>query len=238
MSLAILEINKLETGYGKKQVLYNLSIKVQTGDIVSLIGPNGSGKSTVLRAAFGLLSVWEGSILFNGYHNNKSTPAQNVRQGITFAPQGNRVFSDLSVMENLEIGGIQLNKLIIKERIAQVLDVFPMLKRRITQYAGNLSGGEKQMLSLARALIPKPKILLLDEPSLGLAPNIVSSVFDKIVEINRMDGVSVLIVEQRVKEVLNICNRVYSMKQGKIQFDGSPNELITDLNKIKQLFLA
>ena len=233
----MLEIKELETGYGKKQVVFGLSLEVHEGEIVALIGPNGAGKSTVLKAVCGLIPAWKGKMRFDGTPTNGSTPAQNVARGITFAPQGNRVFADLTVMENLEIGGYPLPRKEAKERIAQILELFPVLKERTRQDAGRLSGGEQQMLSLARALVPKPKLLMLDEPSLGLAPNLVATVFKRIADISREAGVAILIVEQNVRDVLDICNRVYSMKLGKIAFEGQPEELKRDKAKLKALFL-
>ena len=233
----MLEIRGLETGYGKKQVLFGLSLEVRKGEIVALIGPNGAGKSTVLKAVCGLIPTWKGEILFEGSATNGSTPARNVARGITFAPQGNRVFDDLTVMENLEIGGFQLLRKELKQRINQVLEMFPILRERRRQDAGKLSGGEQQMLALARALVPRPKLLMLDEPSLGLSPSLVGTVFKKIVEINREAGVALLIVEQKVREVLDICHRVYSIKLGKVAFSGAPEELKENKDKLKQLFL-
>ena len=236
-SVIMLQIEGLETGYGKKQVLFGLSLDVQPGQIVALIGPNGAGKSTVLKAVLGLISVWRGRIRFEGEVINGSNPAQNVARGITFAPQGNRVFPDLTVMENLEIGGFQLSKKDLHGRIDSVLDMFPILRDRPKQIAGKLSGGEQQMVALARALVTKPKLLMLDEPSLGLSPSLVGSVFEKISQIRQETGVSVLIVEQKVREVLEICDRVYSIKLGKIAFAGKPEELKDNKAKLKQLFL-
>jgi branched-chain amino acid transport system ATP-binding protein len=233
----MLAIRELETGYGKKQVLFGLSLKVLEQEVVALIGPNGAGKSTVLKTVCGLLSVWKGDISFNGKVLNGSTPAQNVARGITFAPQGNRVFDELTVMENLEIGGFMLQKKQLKNRIQEVIKLFPILGERMKQDAGKLSGGEQQMLALARALIPKPKLLMLDEPSLGLSPNLVKTVFEKIIEINQKTNVAILIVEQKVREVLNICHRVYSIKLGKVAFTGPPEELKGNKEKLKQLFL-
>ena len=228
---------ELDTGYGKKQVLFGLSMEGRKGEIVALIGPNGAGKSTVLKAVCGLIPTWSGNICFDGTVTNDSTPAQNVARGITFAPQGNRVFTDLTVMENLEIGGFQLPRRELRPRIDQVIEMFPVLKDRARLDAGNLSGGEQQMLALARALIAKPKLLMLDEHSLGLSPNLVRSVFEKIAEVNQDTGVSVLIVEQKVREVLRVCNRVYSLKLGRLAFDGMPEELRDDRAKLKELFL-
>jgi len=233
----MLEIRELETGYGKKQVLFGLSMEVGEGEIVALIGPNGAGKSTVLKAVCGLIPAWKGEIRFDGDMTAGSTPARNVARGITFAPQGSRVFADLTVMENLEIGGFQLPRKEAKSRIAEILDFFPVLKERARQDAGKLSGGEQQMLAVARALVPKPKLLMLDEPSLGLSPNIVKDVFNRIVELNRGTGISILIVEQKVREVLDICQRVYSIKLGKVVYEGVPEDLKHDEAKLKQLFL-
>ena len=233
----MLAIRELETGYGKKQVLFGLSMEVREGEIVALIGPNGAGKSTVLKTVCGLIPAWKGEIRFDGSPVNGTTPARNVARGITFAPQGSRVFHDLTVKENLEVGGSQLPRKVVRERIEHILQFFPTLKERIRQDASRLSGGEQQMLALARALVPKPKLLMLDEPSLGLSPNLVRTVFEKIVEINCENKLSILIVEQKVREVLEICNRVYSMKLGKVAFEGRPEELRDDKTKLKNLFL-
>ncbi len=180
-----------------------------------------------------------------GFGGHEADQLQDLSQGnggtntleICFAPQGNRVFTDLTVMENLEIGGFQLPRKELRPRIARVIEIFPILKDRAKQDAGDLSGGEQQMLALARALIAKPKLLMLDEPSLGLSPNLVRRVFEKIAEINRDTGVTILIVEQKVREVLKVCNRVYSLKLGKLAFDGTPEELQDDKAKLKDLFL-
>lgn len=233
----MLEIKNLNTGYDKKQVLFDLSLKVEDGEIVSIIGPNGAGKSTILKAICGLIPVWNGEILFDKKKLNHNKPSKNIALGITFAPQGNRVFDELSVKENLEIGGYLLHKNKLKQRTEIVLDIFPLLKERIKQTAGSLSGGEKQMLALGRALIPEPKLLSLDEPSLGLAPNLLNDVFQKIVEINKTMSLPMLIVEQKVSEVLAISNRVYSIKLGKNAFEGRPDELLNNKEKLKNLFL-
>ncbi|MBT4482865.1 MAG: ABC transporter ATP-binding protein [Candidatus Latescibacteria bacterium] len=233
----MLEISGLETGYGKKQVLFDLSMEVKEGEILALIGPNGAAKSTILKAVCGLIPPWNGEIQFNGTIINGITPAENVARGITFAPQGSRVFNDLTVMENLEIGGFQLPRKEAKKRITEVLEFFPILKERKRQDAGRLSGGEQQMLALARALVPKPKLLMLDEPSLGLSPNLVNTVFKKVSDLNKELGVSILIVEQKVRDVLEICNRAYGLKLGKVVFEGLPTELIKDKNRIKEIFI-
>jgi len=233
----VLTIKDLETGYGKKQVIYGLSLEAQAGQIVAIIGPNGSGKSTILKTVHGLLPVWRGDIYFDGVRNNGASPAKNVVNGITFAPQGNRVFDELSVKENLEVGGFHLKKKQCKDRIEEVLVLFPVLRQRFRDSAGKLSGGEQQMLALARSLIPKPKLLMLDEPSLGLSPKLVGTVFDKIVEVNQQAGVTLLIVEQKVREVLEICHHVYSIRLGKTAFSGPPHELKNNRDRLRDLFL-
>jgi len=233
----MLEVKELDTGYGKKQVLKSIALEVRAGEIVGVIGPNGSGKSTVLKTVCGLLPVWKGQIVFNNIVLNGSSPAQNILRGISFAPQGNRVFDELTVQENLAIGGFHLQKNELPDRIDAVLKLFPILRERFYKEAGTLSGGEQQQLALARALIPKPKLLMLDEPSLGLSPALITAVFEKIVGINRETETAILIVEQKVREVLAICSRVYSLKLGAVAFTGRPDELQNNKEKLRQLFL-
>lgn len=233
----MLEINKLNTGYDKKQVLFDISLNVKVGEIVSLIGPNGAGKSTVLKAVCGLIQTWKGELIFKDRNINGNEPPENLKLGMSFCPQGNRVFDELSVIENLEIGGYILKKNFAKLRIDEVLKIFPVLKERLKQNAGSLSGGEQQMLAVARAIIPNPKLLLLDEPSLGLAPNILKDLFEKIKELNEKLGITILIVEQKVNEVLKISHRTYSLKLGKVFYEGNSSELAGDKNKLKELFL-
>jgi len=204
---------------------------------VVLIGPNGAGKSTVLKAVCGLVPAWKGEICFGGTAINDSTPATNVARGITFAPQSNRVFDELTVLENLEVGGFQLPKKELKDRIEEVFGLFPVLKERARQLAGKLSGGEQQMLAVARALVPRPKLLMLDEPSLGLAPNLVTAVLDKVYEINHDTGIAVLIVEQKVRDVLRIANRAYGLRLGKVMLEGSSDEIGNPEN-LHPLFLG
>jgi branched-chain amino acid transport system ATP-binding protein len=163
----MLEVVNLRAGYGKKQVLSGLSLRVSDGEIVALIGPNGAGKSTVLKAIYGLIPAWSGGIRYDGVRLNGSTPAKNVMRGISFAPQGKRVFGGLTVMENLAIAALQLARRDLKARLEEVCGLFPALKTRAGEVAGRLSSGEQQMLALARALIPRPRLLMLDEPSLG-----------------------------------------------------------------------
>jgi branched-chain amino acid transport system ATP-binding protein len=233
----MLELTGIHTGYGPVQVLFDVSMKVGPEEIVAIIGPNGSGKSTVLKTLCGLLPTWQGDLFLNGKSLKGRDTASLIESGVTYCPQGNRVFDELTVLENLEIGGYRVPKAELPGRMDAVFTVFPVLKGRMRQNAGKLSGGEQQMLALARALIPNPKLLLLDEPSLGLSPNLIKDVFHKIVEVNRSKGVSILIVEQKVREVLEISNRVYALKVGRISFEGLPGELKDDKVKLKQLFI-
>ena len=232
-----LDIHQLETGYGKKPVLFGVDMAVAAGEIVAVIGPNGAGKSTVLKAVHGMLPVWRGEIAFEGIRLNDSTPAENVRRGIGFCPQGNRVFTERSVRENLEVGGFMLGKKELRVRIDEMGALFPLLAERGRDAAGKLSGGEQQMVAIARALIPRPKLLLLDEPSLGLSPKLITTVFEKIVEINRTTGVTVLIVEQKVRDVLAIAHRVYGLRLGRVAYSGEARELAEDKAQLKDLFL-
>ena len=233
----ILALTAADTGYGKKQVLFGVDLAAKAGKITAIIGPNGAGKSTVLKVAHGLLPLWSGAAVYNGASLNGSTPAQRVRQGITFCPQGNRVFGELTVRENLDLGGSHLPAKEVTARVAAVLEIFPQLPPRLKQTAGTLSGGEQQMVAIARALVSKPKLLMLDEPSLGLSPNVLTDVFDKIVEVNRTQGVTILIVEQKVRKVLAIADHVYSLKLGKVAFSGPPADLTTNPETLKKLLL-
>lgn len=233
----MLTIENLNTGYGKKQIVYDVSMNVNGGEIVSIIGPNGAGKSTILKAVAGIIETWSGSIKLDGKNIANNSIYKNIISGLTFSPQGNIVFDELKVMENLELGGFHLDKGKLRERIDRVLEIFPVLKNRLNQIAGTLSGGEQQMLALSRALIPEPKLLLLDEPSLGLAPNLLGDIFEKLKDINKELSLPMLIVEQKVKEILKISDRVYSIKLGKVAFDGKASELLGSKEKLNKLFL-
>jgi branched-chain amino acid transport system ATP-binding protein len=233
----ILTLTATDAGYGKKQVLFGVDLTARTGKITAIIGPNGAGKSTVLKVAHGLLPLWKGALTFDGVDLTGTSPAQRVRQGITFCPQGNRVFGELNVRENLELGGTHLPKKEVSDRVDAILKLFPQLPPRLKQTAGTLSGGEQQMVAIARALVSTPKLLMLDEPSLGLSPNVLADVFEKIVEVNCTQGVTILIVEQKVRKVLAIADHVYSLKLGKVAFSGPPNDLVSNPETLRKLFL-
>ena len=233
----MLKVEKLETGYGKKQVLFGIDLEAAEGKVTAIIGPNGSGKSTALKSIFGLISVWKGTVSYkNKDITNRSTKA-NVMDGIAFVPQGNRVFDEMTVLENLEIGGFHLPKKSFQTELNKIWELFPELEQRKKQNSGKLSGGEKQMLALGRALINSPRLLLMDEPSLGLSPKLVTFMMNHIRKINHEFGVTVLIVEQKVREVLEVCHHVYSIKLGKIAYSGKPEIIKNDKEKLRELFL-
>jgi branched-chain amino acid transport system ATP-binding protein len=233
----VLKVDGLVTGYGKKQVVDGVTVDVAPGEIVALIGHNGAGKSTLLRAIFGLLPVWRGAVHLDGSKLESPSPRKLLRLGVAYVPQGNRVFADLSVRENLEIGVVTLgNRRQSRERIKDMLSLFPKLGPRLRQRAGTLSGGEKQMLALATGLITSPRLVLLDEPSLGLAPALVAQALGHIREISQNAQVTVLIVEQKVREVLKIARRVYVLRNGQVSFSGLA-ESLRDEVKLCEVYL-
>jgi branched-chain amino acid transport system ATP-binding protein len=233
----MLELKDIEAGYNKKPVLNGVTMTVNNGEIVALIGPNGAGKSTVLKTAIGVLKTQQGDVLFNGNRLNGNSPAKNIGKGIVYVPQGNTVFNELTVLENLQMGAYLLtDKALIGQRLREVFDLFPEIAERKNLDAGNLSGGEKQMLALGRALMLKPEVLLLDEPSLGLSPKAVTRAFDTIKGIAKRFDTAVLIVEQNVHEVLRISDRVYVMVLGKVAAHDTPANLTKA--RIRELFLG
>jgi len=237
MAKEILKISGLETGYGQKQVLYGVDVEVQEGEMMAVLGHNGAGKSTLLKAVFGLIPLWKGELVYEDQKVGDWPPSKKVLNGIGYVPQGNRVFAELTVRENLEMGGYTLNgQLQIEKKIEEVFSFFPVLKEREDQLAGTLSGGEKQMLSLSNILILSPRLLLLDEPSLGLSPPLVKEAFEKLTEINRAFGTTMVIVEQKVREVLKICHHAYLLKMGKVAYAGASSELLSG-DRIREIFL-
>jgi len=216
----LLQLNNIRVYYGGVKALDGISIKIDEGEIVALMGPNGAGKSTVLKAIFGLAPIESGDVFLNGNKINLK-PHELVELGISFVPQGRRVFKHLTVLENIEIGGHAIkSKAVLNERIEEVLDIFPALKEKLNQKSGQLSGGQQQMVALARGLITAPKLLLLDEPSLGLAPKIVKEVFAKIREINEKRNTAIIVVEHNIKSLLEITNRAYVLDKGKLVSEG------------------
>ena len=236
--MTLLKADIPEAGYGKKIVLKNVSISIEEGEIVGLIGPNGAGKSTLLKVLMGILKIPKGSVQFKSTSITNRNPDQLVKSGISFIPQGNRVFTELTVMENLELGGYILNgKHEVLRRVDQVLEIFPDLKNTLKQNAGKLSGGEKQQLALARALMLQPKLLLMDEPSLGLSPKLVTKAFETVKKVNAEFKATIILVEQKVHEVLKIAHRIYALRMGEVVFSGRPSELQSS-EIMKKIFLV
>ena len=217
-------------------ILRGIDLRVDPQEIVTIIGPNGAGKSTRVKAAFGLAKVREGRVLLGGEEVTGLRPNALVRRGIGYVPQRENVFPTLSVRDNLAIGGITRRD-VIEERTERMFEVFPRLKEREKQAAGTLSGGERQMVAFARALMPRPSVLLLDEPSAGLAPRIVGEVFDLIQRVRDEANVSVLLVEQNARRALKISDRGYVLDQGTTAYEGSGDALLAD-PKVGELYLG
>lgn len=231
----ILEIKDLNVSYGGIKAVKDISFSVSKGEVVTLIGANGAGKSSTLRSIVGLVKPESGSIQFEGQELAGLPTDQIVAKGITLVPEGRRVFSDLTVLENLKIGAY-MRKDSLEEDLKWVYDLFPRLKERSWQLAGTLSGGEQQMLAIGRALMSKPELIMMDEPSLGLAPLIVKSVFDIIREINQQ-GVTILLVEQNANMALKAANLGYVMETGRITLTGTGAELLEN-EEVKAAYLG
>jgi len=213
----MLEVKNLSVNYGAITALHGISLTVKQGDIVTLIGANGAGKTTTLKAVSGLLKVQGGEILYQGRNITNLQPHRIVQLGISHVPEGRMVFANLTVLENLQMGAyLQTDKEVIHHEMEYVFSVFPRLNERLKQVAGTLSGGEQQMLAIGRALMSKPKFLMLDEPSLGIAPLLVKTIFEKIVEINRQQAITILLVEQNANLALEISNYGYVLETGRI----------------------
>lgn len=231
----MLEIKDLNVSYGGIKAVKDISFVVPKGEVVTLIGANGAGKSSTLRSIVGLVKLESGSILFEGSELAGLSTDQIVSRGITLVPEGRRVFPDMTVLENLKIGAY-MRKDSLEEDLKWVHDLFPRLKERSWQLAGTLSGGEQQMLAIGRALMSKPDLIMMDEPSLGLAPLIVQSVFDIIREINRQ-GVTILLVEQNANMALKSANLGYVMETGRITMTGTGAELLEN-EEVKSAYLG
>jgi len=238
----LLEVKNLTARYGAVVALKNVSFEVGEGEIVAMIGPNGAGKSTALKAVSGVLtatggSIDSGEILFEGNKIKGLRTDELVGRGMSLVPEGRRVFPTMTVLENLQMGAYKRNdKAAIRKDLDMVLALFTELKKRVRQRAGTLSTGEQQMLAMARALMLKPKLLLADEPSLGLSPNYVELIFDKLVEINK-NGTSILLVEQNASEALEIAHRAYVFSIGEIVLKDTGKNLLRD-EKVKKAFLG
>ncbi|HAM43418.1 MAG TPA: ABC transporter ATP-binding protein [Propionibacteriaceae bacterium] len=236
--MALLSLTNLHTYYGRVHTLKGITMSVEEGDIVTLIGANGAGKSTTLRTISGLVRPREGTITFQGQRLGNIPAHLIVEMGVSHAPEGRKIFSTLTVQENLNMGAYRLgsNRARISANLERVFELFPRIKERRRQIAGTLSGGEQQMLCIGRALMGNPKLLLLDEPSLGLAPMLVKTIFDTIQQINDQ-GVTILLVEQNARAALRLADKAYVLETGSIVLAGPAQELLQD-ERVRKAYLG
>ena len=227
MSESILEIKNLVAGYGRIEVLHNVSMTVNRGEIVTMVGANGAGKSTTLKSIFGLTNILSGQILFMDKELTSLRAHDLAALGLAYVPQEQSVFPSLTVRENLEMGAYAVDPKLIPEQVEKVCQRFPILGERTKQKAGTLSGGERQMLAIARGLMTEPHLMLLDEPSLGLAPIIIATLFDQIRAINET-GTTIFLIEQNARRALAIAHRGYVLELGQIRYEGKGSELLAD----------
>jgi branched-chain amino acid transport system ATP-binding protein len=235
--MAVLELKNIHAAYGEIPILKGVDISIKEGQLVAVMGPNGAGKSTVLKAIFGLVKILSGEVVWQGNLIKPSTEKM-VRLGISYVPQGRQIFSTLTIEQNLEMGGYTLpNNKVMAERMEISYALFPFLKERRKTRAGTLSGGQQQMLAVARGLMTDPKLLLLDEPTLGLSPKMVSDMFDKIVEINRELKTPVCVVEHNIKTLFKMVHKAYILNHGEVFACGTPAELESK-DALSKVFLA
>jgi branched-chain amino acid transport system ATP-binding protein len=233
----MLEVENVSAGYGLVQILWDVSFKIKEKEIVSIIGPNGAGKTTLVKTIIGLLPPKNGTIRFKGESIEKLPPYEIVKKGISMIPEGREIFPRMTVDENLRLGAyIVPDKSKIRDSKEKVCQIFPVLKKKEKLLAQNLSGGEQQMLVIGRSLMSNPQLLILDEPSLGLAPIIVEKVLDTLSKINE-DGMTILLVEQNIRDSLTIANRGYVLEEGKIIIEGEGRELLAN-SHIKEVYLG
>jgi len=242
----MLKVENISTGYGKKQVLFDISFEINKGDIILLAGSNGSGKSTLLKAIYGLLPIWNsspllgrgvrGEVIFEGENLTGKSTSSLLKKGLLYIPQKNNLFEDLTVKENLEMAGLTLHKKVLKERIEYVLSVFPTIKGFLNRTPMKMSGGERQLLTLAMAMLHKPKMILLDEPLTGLSPKNISFVIENLLLLKKKKDITLIVVEHRVKECLQVANRIVGLKLGKV-FCEVENGVGFDVNELNSLFV-
>jgi len=234
----MLEVRELVSGYGKSEVLKGITLEVKKGQIVTIIGPNGAGKTTLFRTIFGLLPTRKGKILFENEDLSKLSPLSRIRKGIALVPQGRNVFPDLGVLENMEMGAYTVrDKNQVQEKMEECYDLFPVLRERKKQRAGTLSGGEQQMLVIARALMSRPRFIMLDEPSLGISPRLVKEIFKTIDTVNRTTGTTICLVEQNANTALKLGHFGYVMEGGQVKLSGSTQDLMND-ERVKHAYLG
>jgi branched-chain amino acid transport system ATP-binding protein len=233
---ALLEVRDLRSGYGRVEVLRGVSLSVGAGELVALLGSNGAGKTTFNNTVCGLVRAWEGEVVFEGQKLNGLNPRGIVQSGLIQVPEGRKIFPNLSVIENLELGSFARARAHRAENLERMLTIFPRLRERRAQLAGTLSGGEQQMLAISRGLMAEPKLLILDEPSLGLSPLLVEEMFTLIAQI-RQQNISVLLVEQNVAQALEIADKAYVLENGSLRFEGTPQALLAS-DALRQAYLG
>ena len=233
--MTILKTEGITAGYTKVDILHEVNIRVKSGEIVSVIGPNGAGKSTLLKTIFGILNPREGNVTLKNEDITGLKPDRIARKGISYVPQVDNIFPSMTIQENLEMGAFIRND-DYSQRLDEIYDLFPILKERRKQKAGQLSGGQRQMVAMGRALMVDPRVLLLDEPSAGLSPILVADIFEKIIEINET-GVSIIIVEQNAREALKMANHGYVLAMGKNVLDDKGDALLTN-KEVGRLYLG
>ena len=233
----VLKVDGIHAGYGKLDILHGVTLEVRPGEIVCVIGPNGAGKSTTFKSIVGLLRPTSGRVLFDGREITGLRPDQILRRGLAYVPQGRIVFPQMTVLENLEMGGyIETNRAKLRDATDRVFAIFPILGERRKQKAETMSGGEQQMVAIGRALMTSPKLILLDEPSLGLSPKLVTLIFDKLLEMKRA-GYSLVVVEQNAAKALSVADRGYVLELGENRFEGTGQALLND-PEVKRLYLG
>jgi ABC-type branched-subunit amino acid transport system ATPase component len=233
--VTLLEVSQLDAGYGDLQILSDINLHVEQGEYVTIVGPNGAGKSTAMKAIFGLADRQGGSITFDGADITNLPPESVIHEGLSYVPQNENIFPSLTVTENLRLGAYILDD-IPGERRQAIFDRFPILSQRLDQKAGSMSGGQQQMLAMGCALMLDPDLLLLDEPSAGLAPDLVTEMFDRIDEVSEA-GTAILMVEQNAKQALRRCDRGYVLAQGENRYEGTGDELLGD-EEVRRQFLG
>jgi branched-chain amino acid transport system ATP-binding protein len=234
----MLEVENVDVHYGDIQALWNVSFRVESEEMISLVGSNGAGKTTALKTISGILRPTKGSVSIDGIRSDAIPAHQIVEMGVVLIPEGRRLFRDMTILENLEMGGfIDRARKLKDQNLKWIFELFPILERRGHQFAGTLSGGEQQMLAIARGLMSEPKLLLVDELSLGLAPLIVKNIYDTLEEINRSRKMAILVVEQNVRLALKIAARGYIIENGRITGEGKGSELLNS-ERVKQAYLA
>jgi branched-chain amino acid transport system ATP-binding protein len=227
MANVLLEVEGIESGYGKKTVLQGVTLRVHEGEVVTMLGHNGAGKSTTLKTILGLLPARAGQVRFAGQPWANGNPVENVRRGMALVPQGRGVFPDLTVIENLMLGAYtQRDAAANATRLREVIELFPMLDERRAQRAGTLSGGQQQMVAVGMALMPRPRLMMMDEPSIGLAPVLVQRVLETARQINHRFGTAIILVEQNIKTALGVADRAYVMKSGRVVLEKPASELL------------